>query len=169
MNSCGGISPGWVSGPLAPATWVSPHLLLAKVADIGATLPNAKLELLSMQTSGTRRTDRSPPAAGTSKRLNEEYADFIRELRLKLPAFRYNLHDASDAFTAASSWFTRIGAFQAVTLGCLRLFSRRAGWGNMPVSYSSKHISSWHRAELYESVVGAAEPASREASESGSR
>jgi phenylacetic acid degradation operon negative regulatory protein len=36
-------------GPMAPATWVSPHHLLESVASVSSVLPNARLDLLTMR------------------------------------------------------------------------------------------------------------------------
>ena len=88
-------------GPLAPATWVSPHPLLSRVADIGAALPNARLEeLLEMQASDTAADRSIAERCWDLAALNDEYTDFIREARLQLPAFRSHLHDPADAFRA---------------------------------------------------------------------
>ena len=75
--------------------------LLSRVADIGATLPNAKLELLEMQASDTAADRSIAERCWELEALNEEYAEFIRDLRLRLPTFRYNLHDPAEAFRAS--------------------------------------------------------------------
>jgi phenylacetic acid degradation operon negative regulatory protein len=80
-------------GPLAPATWVSPHPMLDRVADIGAALPAARLELVTMRARDIG-ADRSIAArCWDLDELNTAYADFIRSLRLKLPRYRAGLPD----------------------------------------------------------------------------
>jgi phenylacetic acid degradation operon negative regulatory protein len=80
-------------GPLAPATWVSPHQLLESVANVGARLPNARLDLLTMKAADIG-ADRAIAARcwdlGT---LNAEYAEFIREVRIELADYQL-LHGA---------------------------------------------------------------------------
>ena len=87
-------------GPLAPATWVSPHPSLDRVADVGATLTNARLELVTMRATDVAQ-DRSIAArcwdlAG----LNSEYETFIRDLRLALPRYRSGMMDGAEALEA---------------------------------------------------------------------
>jgi phenylacetic acid degradation operon negative regulatory protein len=147
-------------GSLAPATWVSPHLLLDSVADIGATLPNARLELLSMQTKDTA-ADRSIAArCWDLETLNDEYADFIRELRLKLPAFRYNLHDASDAFAARIELVHAYRRFPRRDPG-LPAALQPAGWlgEHARTLFLEAHELLAPTAQAYyASVIGSAEP-----------
>jgi phenylacetic acid degradation operon negative regulatory protein len=85
-------------GPLAPATWVSPFRLLDRVADLGASLPNAKLDLLTMRSSGLAADRSIVERCWELDSLNEEYAAFIRELRLKMVATRWNREDGDAAF-----------------------------------------------------------------------
>lgn len=87
-------------GSLAPATWVSPHNLMDEVADVAATLPNAKLDVLEMRSTDVA-TDRSiAERCWDLESLNEAYAGFLRDLRLKLPDYRAGLLDPAEAFTA---------------------------------------------------------------------
>ena len=75
-------------GPLAPATWVSPHPRLDDVANIGASLPNARLELVNM-TAPDLASDRSIAArCWELDSLNEDYRHFIQDLRKELPEYR---------------------------------------------------------------------------------
>ncbi|HEY5396741.1 MAG TPA: PaaX family transcriptional regulator C-terminal domain-containing protein [Trebonia sp.] len=85
-------------GPLAPATWVSPHRLLESVANVGAGLPNARLDLLTMKAADIG-ADRAIAARcwdlGT---LNAEYAAFIRDVRVELAD--YPLLDGASAMAS---------------------------------------------------------------------
>lgn len=86
-------------GPLAAATWVSPHPLLDQVADVAAALPNARLELVTMRAADIA-SDRSIAArCWDLDGLNAEYATFIRNLRLAWPAYRLPMA-GSEAFAA---------------------------------------------------------------------
>lgn len=153
-------------GPLAPATWVSPHQLLARVADIGATLPNAKLELLSMQTSGTP-ADRSIAArCWDLETLNQEYAEFIRDLRLKLPAFRSDRHAPADAFTARVELVHAYRHFPTRDPGLPTALQPPAWLGEQArtLFLEAHQVLAPTAQEYYESIVGAAAPADRKAS-----
>jgi phenylacetic acid degradation operon negative regulatory protein len=87
-------------GSLAPATWVSPHPLLDRVAEIGAALPNARLELVKMRASDIA-ADRSIAArCWDLAALNTEYAAFIREVRLQLPNYRSGRLDGAESLVA---------------------------------------------------------------------
>lgn len=87
-------------GLLAPATWVSPHKLLDDVANLAARLPNAKLDLLTM-TAPDIATDRAIAArCWDLDALNAGYAEFTREVRLKLPDFRFGNLQGADAMAA---------------------------------------------------------------------
>jgi phenylacetic acid degradation operon negative regulatory protein len=85
-------------GPMAPATWVSPHHLLESVASVSSVLPNARLDLLTMRAAGIG-ADRAIAARcwdlGT---LNAEYADFIREVRIEMDG--YPLLDGASALAS---------------------------------------------------------------------
>jgi phenylacetic acid degradation operon negative regulatory protein len=85
-------------GSLAPATWVSPFRLLDRVADLGAALPNAKLDLLTMRSSGLAADRSIVERCWELRSLNEEYAAFIRDLRLKTMATRWDQEDGDAAF-----------------------------------------------------------------------
>ena len=78
-------------GPLAPATWVSPHPLLSHVADIGATLPNARLDLVTMRAHDVAADRAIADRCWDLATLNREYSTFIRDLRLNLPRYRNTL------------------------------------------------------------------------------
>ncbi|MFJ8025518.1 PaaX family transcriptional regulator C-terminal domain-containing protein [Streptomyces sp. NPDC096311] len=85
-------------GPLAPATWVSPHPRLDDVANIGAALPNARLDLLSMAAPDLA-TDRSIAArCWDLETLNRDYEAFIRDLRQTIPEYRLGHIDPTTAF-----------------------------------------------------------------------
>jgi len=87
-------------GPLAPATWVSPHPLLARVAEIGAGLPNARLELLTMKAVDIA-ADRSIAArCWDLEGLNLDYAKFLQELRLDVRNHRSGMLDGEEALRA---------------------------------------------------------------------
>lgn len=87
-------------GPLAPATWVSPHPVLEKVADVGAALPNARLELVTMRATDVA-ADRSIAArCWELTKLNAEYETFIRDLRLQLPRYRAGMLDGVESLVA---------------------------------------------------------------------
>ena len=87
-------------GSLAPATWVSPHPLLDRVAEIGAALPNARLELVKMRASDIA-ADRSIAArCWDLEALNAEYAAFIRDVRLRLPDYRSGQFDGTESLAA---------------------------------------------------------------------
>jgi len=86
-------------GSLAPATWVSPFQLLDRVADLGATLPNAKLDLLTMRSSGLAADRSIVERCWELDALNEEYAAFIRTLRLRTMATRGSNGDKEEAFS----------------------------------------------------------------------
>jgi phenylacetic acid degradation operon negative regulatory protein len=85
-------------GPLAPATWVSPHPILDQVVDLGAALPNAQLELLTMQSGGLADDQSIASRCWDLEALNEEYAEFVRDLQKKLPVFRSDLDDPTESF-----------------------------------------------------------------------
>jgi phenylacetic acid degradation operon negative regulatory protein len=85
-------------GCLAPATWISPFPLLNRVADLGAALPNAKLDLLTMRSSGIPADRSMVERCWELEPLNKEYADFIRDVRLKIMSGERNLNDPHDAF-----------------------------------------------------------------------
>ena len=94
-------------GPLAPATWVCPHPRLDDVANIGAGLQNARLELVNM-TAADLATDRSIAArCWDLESLNEDYRQFIQVLRRDLPDYRL------DRPTGASAMAARIGLVQS--------------------------------------------------------
>ena len=86
-------------GPLAPATWVSPFRLLDRVADLGAALPNAKLDLLTMRSSGLAADRSIAERCWELDSLNEEYAAFIRALRLRMVKARTKDLEPTAAFT----------------------------------------------------------------------
>ncbi len=85
-------------GPLAPATWVSPFRLLDRVAELGAALPSAKLDLLTMRSNGLAADRSIATRCWDLDSLNDEYATFIRDLRLQMVAWRRNRADADEAF-----------------------------------------------------------------------
>jgi phenylacetic acid degradation operon negative regulatory protein len=73
-------------GPLAPATWVSPHPRLEEVARAVASSPATKVDLLTCRSAG-RAADREMAArcwdlAG----LGADYAAFVEHLRTLAPA-----------------------------------------------------------------------------------
>lgn len=87
-------------GPLAPATWVSPHAILDRVADIGASLPNARLELVTMRASDIAADRAIAARCWDLEALNVEYAAFIREVRLELPKYRFGELDGAEGLAA---------------------------------------------------------------------
>ena len=87
-------------GPLAPATWVSPHRLLDQVANIGAALPNARLDLVTMRTSGVAADRAITARCWDLEELNRQYETFIRNLRLNLPKYRSATLDGAEALRA---------------------------------------------------------------------
>lgn len=147
-------------GPLAPATWVSPHQLLSRVADIGATLPNAKLELLAMQASDTAADRSIASRCWDLESLNLEYAAFIRDLRLKMPAFRHNLHDAAEAFRARIELVHAYRHFPTRDPG-LPAALQPPGWLGehaRTLFLETHQLLAPTAQSYYESVVGAAAP-----------
>ena len=87
-------------GPLAPATWVSPHRLLDRVANIGAALPNARLDLVTMRASDVAADRAIAARCWDLEELNGEYETFIRNLRLNLPKYRSATLDGAEALRA---------------------------------------------------------------------
>ena len=87
-------------GPLAPAIWVSPHPLLARVAEIGAGLPNARIELVTMKAIDIA-ADRSIAArCWDLEGLNQDYAKFLQALRLDVRNYRSDMLDGGEALNA---------------------------------------------------------------------
>ncbi len=85
-------------GSLAPATWVSPLPLLDRVAELGAALPNAKLDLLTMQ-SGGLDADRSIVARSWDlESLNKQYSKFIHDVHLDIMDAAWDRNDPAAAF-----------------------------------------------------------------------
>jgi phenylacetic acid degradation operon negative regulatory protein len=85
-------------GSLAPATWVSPLPLLDRVAELGAALPNAKLDLLTMQSSGLE-ADRSIVARSWDlESLNEQYSEFIHYVHADIVDAVWDRNDPAAAF-----------------------------------------------------------------------
>ena len=85
-------------GSLAPATWVSPLPLLDRVAELGAALPNAKLDLLTMQSSGLD-ADRSIVARSWDlESLNKQYSKFIHDVHLDILDAAWDRNDLTAAF-----------------------------------------------------------------------
>ena len=147
-------------GSLAPATWVSPHPLLSRVADIAASLPNAKLELLEMQTTDTAADRSIAERCWDLGVLNEEYGEFIRDLRLKLPAFRSNLHDPADAFRARIELVHAYRHFPTRDPG-LPAALQPSGWLGehaRTLFLEAHQLLAPTAQSYYESVIGAAEP-----------
>ncbi|HVQ96709.1 MAG TPA: PaaX family transcriptional regulator C-terminal domain-containing protein [Mycobacteriales bacterium] len=87
-------------GSLAPATWVSPHPSLDRVADVGAALPNARLELVTMRATDVAADRSIAERCWDLAELNKEYDTFIRGLRLKLPRYRTGRLDGAEALEA---------------------------------------------------------------------
>jgi phenylacetic acid degradation operon negative regulatory protein len=85
-------------GCLVPATWISPFPLLKRVAELGAALPNAKLDLLTMRSSGIPADRSMAERCWELQPLNEKYAEFIRDVRLKIMSGDRNLDDPQAAF-----------------------------------------------------------------------
>ena len=85
-------------GCLAPATWVSPFPLLNRVADLGAALPNAKLDLLTMRSSGIPADRSIVERSWELQTLNEDYTNFIRDVRLNIMSGHCDPEDAQLAF-----------------------------------------------------------------------
>jgi phenylacetic acid degradation operon negative regulatory protein len=87
-------------GSLAPATWVSPHPALDRVADVGAALPNARLELVTMRATDVAADRSIAERCWDLTELNDEYDAFIRDLRLKLPRYRTGILDGAEVLEA---------------------------------------------------------------------
>lgn len=90
-------------GPLAPATWVSPHPLLDRVAEVGAAISNARLELLTMRARDIAADRSIAVRCWDLETLNAEYATFIGNLRLELPKYRSGMLDGAEALAARVS------------------------------------------------------------------
>ena len=87
-------------GTLAPGIWVSPHRLLERVAELGAALPNARLEILTMRASDIGADRSIATRCWDLEQLNAEYAEFIRSVRLALPQYRAGALEGADAMAA---------------------------------------------------------------------
>ena len=85
-------------GSLAPATWVSPHPLLDRVAQLGARLPNAKLDLLTMQSSGLAADRSIVTRSWDIESLNEQYSKFIHDVHLDNMDASWDRTDPAAAF-----------------------------------------------------------------------
>ena len=85
-------------GSLAPATWVSPHPLLDRVAELGAALPNAKLDLLTMQSSGLAADRSIVRRSWDLESLNEQYSKFIHDVHHDIMDAAWDRNDPAAAF-----------------------------------------------------------------------
>ncbi len=85
-------------GSLAPATWVSPHPLLDRVAQLGATLPNAKLDLLTMQSSGLAADRSIVTRSWDIESLNDQYSKFIHDVHVDNMDASWDRSDPAAAF-----------------------------------------------------------------------
>jgi phenylacetic acid degradation operon negative regulatory protein len=94
-------------GSLAPATWVSPFPLLDRVAQLGAALPNAKLDLLTMQSSGLAADRSIVTRSWDVESLNEQYSTFIHDVHLDI------MDGAWDRKDPAAALVRRIGLVHA--------------------------------------------------------
>ncbi len=89
-------------GPLAPATWLSPHPRLDAVARAVASSPATKVDLLTSR-SGGRAADRDMAArCWDLEGLGRDYADFVERLGVLPPA------DALAALPGPEALRTRI-------------------------------------------------------------
>ena len=89
----------WIGfGSLAPAAWVSPHPLLDRVAQLGSALPNAKLDLLTMRSSGLAADRSIATRSWDLESLNEQYSKFIHDVHLDMMDADWDRTDPAAAF-----------------------------------------------------------------------
>lgn len=74
-------------GPLAPATWIRPQPQLDDVAQTAASLPSAKLTLLTSRTSGLAADRELAARCWDLDTLAADYELFVRQLRLDLSRY----------------------------------------------------------------------------------
>lgn len=74
-------------GPLAPATWICPHDRLERAATDCADLPNARLDLLTILSSGLDSDRALAQRCWDLAALNQEYAQFILVQRQNLARY----------------------------------------------------------------------------------
>ncbi|MCI3273467.1 PaaX family transcriptional regulator [Streptomyces cylindrosporus] len=84
-------------GPLAPATWVCPHPRLDEIANAAATLPNARLALLTTRTTGLPADRAMAAQCWELEEIAADYATFVRWLRTRLDEYRSPALDAGTA------------------------------------------------------------------------
>ncbi|MGH3247315.1 MAG: PaaX family transcriptional regulator [Trebonia sp.] len=72
-------------GPLAPATWVCPQPRLDDLANAAASLPAARLTLLTTRTTGLPADRAIASSCWELDEIAADYAAFVRWLRTRLP------------------------------------------------------------------------------------
>lgn len=85
-------------GPLAPATWVSPHPVLPDIAAAAARLPNARLDLLTTRTGALAADRAMVERCWELDGLGVQYSHFVRMLRTRAGDFRAAAVEPEAAF-----------------------------------------------------------------------
>ena len=85
-------------GPLAPATWIRPKPHLDDVAHAAASLPSAKLTMLTSRTSGLAADRELAARCWDLDTLATDYELFVRQLRLDLPRYEQVADAPESAF-----------------------------------------------------------------------
>lgn len=84
-------------GPLAPATWICPHDRLEQAATDCADLPSARLDLLTILSSGLASDRALVERCWDLAPLNREYEQFIRAQRQNLARYQQGHLDGATA------------------------------------------------------------------------
>ena len=75
-------------GLLAPATWICPHPRLDESANAAATLPSAKLTLLTTRTSDLAADRVLAAKCWDLDSLGADYEQFVKAVRARIPEYR---------------------------------------------------------------------------------
>lgn len=87
-------------GPLAPATWICPHPRLDESANAAATLPSARLTLLTTRTSGLAADRALAAKCWDLDSLGTDYEAFVKAVRARIPEYRHASADGRAALVA---------------------------------------------------------------------
>jgi len=89
---------GWLGfGPLAPATWICPYPRLEEIADAAATLPAARLTLLTTCAPGLAADRALAARCWDLDALGIEYHAFVTAVRARMPLYRQAAADGRAA------------------------------------------------------------------------
>lgn len=80
-------------GPLAPATWICPHDRLDEIANAAATLPAARLTLLTTRSSGLAADRALADRCWDLASLAADYESFVTAVRSRMPDYQRAVAD----------------------------------------------------------------------------